>query len=359
MGPNGQAQYWARNLWVACRTLFAHYEHTYIAPGEHVGRRALSSDPHDRDVRSYPHVHPSSDFTTVGDIFSEVVNKERKKPFDIRTVMRAVVDQDHAPLERWAGMADADTTVVMDAHLGGYPIEVLGIESRPIPRRGWVPADGPDQWTAGTLFPRSSKKTARAINAASGNRPLVVLANLSGFDGSPESLRGMQLEYGAEIGRAIVNFQGPIVFCVISRFHGGSFVVFSSVLNSNMEVIAVEGSFSSVIGGAPAAAVVFTRDVATRTSEDPRIKAREAALAEAEVGERPRLRVELASLRAEVRSEKVGEVADEFEQIHNIERALAVGSVHKIIPARELRPYLIGAVERGLLRAGPDAPTAT
>ena len=28
-------------------------------------------------------------------------------------------------------------------------------------------------------------EAARAINAASGNRPLVVLANLSGFDGSP------------------------------------------------------------------------------------------------------------------------------------------------------------------------------
>jgi len=358
MGPNGQAQYWAPNLRAACRTLFAHYEHTYIAPGERVGRRADSSDPHDRDVRRYPHVHPSSDFTTVGDIFSDDVNKERKKPFDIRTVMRAVVDQDHAVLERWAGMADADTTVVMDAHLGGYPIALLGIESRPIPRRGWFPADGPDQWTAGTLFPRSSKKTARAINTASGNRPLVVLANLSGFDGSPESLRGMQLEYGAEIGRAIVNFDGPIVFCVISRFHGGSFVVFSSVLNSSMEVIAVEGSFSSVIGGAPAAAVVFTRDVATRTSDDPRIKAMEAALAAAEEVERPRLRVELAGLRAEVRSEKLGEVADEFEQIHNIERALAVGSVHTIIPARELRPYLIGAVERGLRRAASDTPTA-
>ena len=261
MGPNGQAQYWAPNLRAACRTLFAHYEHTYIAPGSAPGVERDSSDPHDRDVRSYPHVHPCSDFTTVGDIFSDEVNKERKKPFDIRTVMRAVVDQDHAVLERWAGMADADTTVVLDAHLGGYPIAMLGIESRPIPRRGWFPADGPDQWTAGTLFPRSSKKTARAINAASGNRPLVVLANLSGFDGSPESLRGMQLEYGAEIGRAIVNFDGPIVFCVISRFHGGSFVVFSSVLNANMEVIAVEGSFASVIGGAPAAAVVFSRDV--------------------------------------------------------------------------------------------------
>ena len=357
MGPNGQAQYWAPDLRAACRTLFAHYEHTYIAPGEHVGRRAVSNDPPDRDVRSYPHVHPCSDFTTVGDIFSAEVNKDRKKPFDIRTVMRAVVDQDHPVLERWAGMADADTTVVLDAHLGGYPVEVLGIESRPIPRRGWFPADGPDQWTAGTLFPKSSKKTARAINAASGNRPLVVLANLSGFDGSPESLRMMQLEYGAEIGRAIVNFDGPIVFCVISRFHGGSFVVFSSVLNSSMEVIAIEGSFSSVIGGAPAAAVVFTRDVATRTSEHPRVKAMEAALAGAEEAERPRLRVELAGLRAEVRSEKLGEVADEFEQIHNIERALAVGSVHKIIPARELRPYLIDAVERGLRRGSSETPT--
>ena len=108
---------------------------------------------------------------------------------------------------------------------------------------------------AGVLDINSSKKAARAINAASDNRPLVVLANLSGFDGSPESLRKLQLEYGAEIGRAIVNFSGPIVFCVISRYHGGAFVVFSGALNDNMEVLAVEGSFASVIGGAPAAAV--------------------------------------------------------------------------------------------------------
>jgi acetyl/propionyl-CoA carboxylase alpha subunit/acetyl-CoA carboxylase carboxyltransferase component len=356
MGPNGQAQYWAPNLTAAIGTLFAHYEHTYVAPGERFARRADSSDPRDRDVQSYPHVHPDSDFTTVGDIFSAEVNHERKKPFDIRTVMRAVVDQDHVVLERWAGMADADTTVVLDAHLGGYPVMVLGIESRPIPRRGWFPADGPDQWTAGTLFPQSSRKTARAINAASGNRPLVVLANLSGFDGSPESLRKMQLEYGAEIGRSIVNFDGPIVFCVISRYHGGAFVVFSAVLNDNMEVIAVEGSFASVIGGAPAAAVVFSRDVATRTSEDPRVAAMEAALAEADDVERPGRRVELADLRVAVRSEKLGEVASEFEQIHNIERALAVGSVQAIIPARELRPYLIGAVERGISRTASDAP---
>ena len=50
--------------------------------------------------------------------------------------MRAVVDHDHAALERWAGMADAETAVVFDAHLGGYPVTLIGIESRPIPRRG-------------------------------------------------------------------------------------------------------------------------------------------------------------------------------------------------------------------------------
>jgi acetyl-CoA carboxylase carboxyltransferase component len=357
MGPNGQAQYWAPNLAAACETLFAHYEHTYVAPGERFARRAVTTDPMDRDVCSYPHHHAGSDFTTVGDIFSAEINHERKKPFDIRTVMRAVVDQDHAVLERWAGMADADTTVVLDAHIGGYPVCLLGVESRPIHRRGRFPADGPDQWTAGTLFPQSSKKTARAVNAASGNRPLVVLANLSGFDGSPESLRKAQLEYGAEIGRAIVNFDGPIVFCVISRYHGGAFVVFSGVLNDNMEVVAVEGSFASVIGGAPAAAVVFSRDVATRTAEDPRVVAVEAALAEAAEGDRSTLRAELADLRVTVRSEKLGEVAAEFEQVHNIQRALAVGSVDAIIPARELRPYLISAVERGISRAAPATPT--
>ncbi|GAC1324374.1 MAG: biotin carboxylase N-terminal domain-containing protein [Mycobacteriales bacterium] len=351
MGPNGQAQYWAPNLTAACDLLFAYYEHSYVAPGERWARPAETDDPRDRDVRVFPHTHPSSEFTTVGDIFSSIANPERKKPFDIRTVMRAVADQDHPVLERWAGMAEAETTVVYDAHLGGHPVTVLGIESRPIPRRGSFPADGPDQWTAGTLFPRSSKKAARAINACSGNRPLVVLANLSGFDGSPESLRNMQLEYGAEIGRAMVNFDGPIVFCVISRYHGGAFVVFSAVLNDNMQVLAVEGSFASVIGGAPAAAVVFAGEVNKRTAADPRVRRLEAATAADDV-EQAHHRAELADVRSTVRSEKLGEVAAEFEQVHTIERARQVGSVHSIIPAEQLRPHLIAAVERGMDRVG-------
>jgi acetyl-CoA carboxylase carboxyltransferase component len=224
------------------------------------------------------------------------------------------------------------------------------MESKPMPRIGFVPADGPEQWTSGTLFPLASKKVARAINTASGNRPLVVLANLSGFDGSPESMRNLQLEYGAEIGRAVVNFEGPIVFCVVSRYHGGAFVVFSAALNDNMEISALEGAHASVIGGAPAAAVVFARDVRRRTEKDARIVELATQLGEAGGADKTRLRARLDRLREEVYSENLGAVADEFDTIHSVQRAVDVGSVHRIIAPHELRPYLVGAVERGMRR---------
>jgi acetyl/propionyl-CoA carboxylase alpha subunit/acetyl-CoA carboxylase carboxyltransferase component len=355
MGPNGQAQYWAADLSGAMDVLLAHYAHTYTAPGERFPRPAPTTDPVDRDISSSPHSGPDCDFADVGAVFSTQTNAERKKPFDIRSVMNAVADADHPPLERWADMHDADSVVVFDAHLGGQPIALLGVESRPLPRRGRPPVDGPSQWTAGTLFPRSSKKMARAINAASGNRPLVVLANLSGFDGSPESLRELQLEYGAEIGRAVVNFNGPIVFCVVSRYHGGAFVVFSGTLNDNMEVAALSGSYASVLGGAPAAAVVFAGEVNRRVAADPRVTALETRLAAAvsarEDTEVARLRGELSSVRAEVRSVKLGEVADEFDTEHSIERAKRVGSVDEIVAPTRLRPYLVDAVQRGMDRA--------
>ena len=69
------------------------------------------------------------------------------------------------------------------AQIGGHPVTLIGIESQPILRRGKIPMDGPEQWMGGTLFPQNSGR--RAINSASGVHPVVVLANLSGFDGSP------------------------------------------------------------------------------------------------------------------------------------------------------------------------------
>ena len=351
MGINGQAQYWAHDIDEACHILFRHYEHTYVAPGERFPRQAVTTDPVERDVQDYPHSIEGRDgFASVGEILSNETNPGRKKSFDIRRVMLATIDQDHPPLERWAGMRAAETAVVWDAHLGGYPVCLVGIESRPLPRLGFVPADGPDQWCAGTLFPQSSKKVARAINAASKNRPVVLLANLSGFDGSPESMRRLQLEYGAEIGRAVVNFDGPIVFCVISRYHGGAYVVFSRALNEDLEVAALEGTYASVIGGAPAAAVVFATEVEARARKDARLQALCQAMDKADGPEKSRLRAQWDELFKIVHSEKLGEMAAEFDRVHSVQRALDVGALNCIIPSARLRPYLIDAVKRGIAR---------
>ncbi|HET9554779.1 MAG TPA: carboxyl transferase domain-containing protein, partial [Anaeromyxobacteraceae bacterium] len=346
MGPNGQAQYHAASAAEACQILLRHYDHAYVQLGERFPRRAPTSDPFDRDVRAFPHgPEGGAGFATVGDVFSREKNPDRKKPFEIRRVMAACTDQDHPPLERWRALRGGETSVVWDAHLGGWPVCLIGIQSRPLPRLEFVPADGPEYWSAGTLFPQSSKKVARAINAASGNRPVVVLANLSGFDGSPESMRRLQLEYGAEIGRAVVNFRGPFVFCVVSRYHGGAFVVFSKTLKADMEVVALEGARASVIGGAPAAAVVFAREVDGRTRKDPRVAEAEKAAQQGGLA-----RARLAEVVAAVRSEKLGEVGEEFDRIHSVERALKVGSLDRILAVAELRPWLIAALDRGMAR---------
>ena len=58
MGPNGQAQYWAPDLSSAVDVLLAHYEHTYVAPGERFPRPAPTTDPVDRDISASPHAGP-------------------------------------------------------------------------------------------------------------------------------------------------------------------------------------------------------------------------------------------------------------------------------------------------------------
>ena len=347
MGPNGQAQYFARDVHDACRILLLHYEFTYVSPEERFPRTALTNDPIERDPGRATH---GGAFETVGEIFSDENNPDRKMPFDIRKVMAATVDDDLPRLERWFGMQHAEIAVVWDAFLGGNPVCLIGLESKPVTRTGFVPADGPDTWTSGTLFPVASKKVARAINSTSGNRPAVILANLSGFDGSPESMRRWQLEYGAEIGRAVVNFDGPIVFCVISRYHGGAFVVFSNTLNEDMEIAAVEGSKASVIGGAPAAGVVFAREVARRVEEDPRLVKAVRRAEEAEAADKPALVATAEDVRSQVHAEHMHQLDEAFDNVHSVERAREVGSVHHIIPPSSLRSYLIDAVERGIQR---------
>jgi acetyl-CoA carboxylase carboxyltransferase component len=126
--------------------------------------------------------------------------------------------------------------------------------------------------------------------------------------------------------------------------------VFSRALNPQLEVVALEGTYASVIGGAPAAAVVFAGEVEARARKDARLEVLNEETAKAEGAEKNRLRAAWNDLFAIVHSEKLGEVAAEFDRIHSVHRALEVGALHNIIPPRELRPYLVHAVERGIAK---------
>jgi len=126
-----------------------------------------------------------------------------------------------------------------------------------------------------------------------------------------------------------------------------------------MEIAAVQGSYASVIGGAPAAAVVFAGEVNRRTAADPGSPMSRPAWS------RPWSRARRRTLPVAGRAGrgarggplgKLGEVADEFDTKHSIERAQRVGSVDTIVPASQLRPYLVDAVRRGMARALARTP---
>jgi acetyl-CoA carboxylase carboxyltransferase component len=146
---------------------------------------------------------------------------------------------------------------------------------------------------------------------------------------------------------------------VVSRYHGGAFVVFSKRLHDDMETAAVMGSYASVIGGAPAAAVVLSRQVSSRTEEDPRVTSIREQVTTATGKALAEVHHELAEVTRAVRAEKLKQVADEFDSIHDIRRAMRVGSVDHIISPEQLRPFVIRALERRLAaRVVPEAPAA-
>ncbi|MDA3812133.1 MAG: ATP-grasp domain-containing protein [Spirochaetaceae bacterium] len=346
MIPNGQAQIRVPDIASAYSVLFNHYNLTYIEPGSYFPAKKESTDDSTRDISKFIYKDfLGQGFEKIGDIFSFEKNPDRKKPFDIRQVMLSVIDRDSEHLERWRSMEQADTAVVWETRIGGYAAGLISIESRNIHRIGAIPFDGPEMWSGGTLFPQSSKKIARAINAFSGHLPLVVLANLSGFDGSPESLRNLQLEYGAEIGRGIVNFKGPIIFVVIARYHGGAYVVFSKSLNPAIRSAALEGSYASVIGGAPAAAVVFPKIVSKEVYKDERVLEKQKELNMGKCTPR-----EYQELFNSVYNEKQKELADKFDKIHSVQRATKVGSIDDIITVSQLRPYIIEEIKKGMAK---------
>ena len=290
---------------------------------------------------------------TVGDVFSAA---RQPRPQEAVRHPHAdatpSIDHDHEPLERWPEMAEAETAVVCDARLGGHAVTLIGIESRPLPRHGATPGRRP-----GAVVGRHAVPAVVEEGGPGDQRRRAGAGRSSCWPTCPASTARRSRCAACSsstaprsAGRSSTS-TGRSCCASVSRYHGGAFVVFSATLNDDMEVLAVEGSFASVIGGAPAAAVVFTRDVDERTGADPRVRVAEAALADA-TGDDAGAAAGRAGRAARGRAHR--EARRGGRRVRRRSTAWSgpsdVGSVHRIIAAADLRPELIAAVERGLAR---------
>ena len=114
-----------------------------------------------------------------------------------------------------------------------------------------------------------------------------------------------------------------------------------------MQAVALSGSYASVIGGGPAATVVFSREVRAQALDDPRVKDK-TDLARRHPSEENRALLE--EVLREVTLEKQAATAAEFDAVHTVERAKAVGSLSDILEPEDLRPRLIAALDEATRR---------
>ena len=155
MGPNGQAQYWApelpRGVRAAAAALRLHVHPFPVNASRDAGRRATrwTATCAPRRTRACPSrgSRPSATSSTPR------TNPERKLPFDMRSVMRAVTDLDVEPLERWRAWQDAETAIVWDATVGGIPVCLVGIESHTVRRTRVRPVLRPPVLDVGNALP--------------------------------------------------------------------------------------------------------------------------------------------------------------------------------------------------------------
>lgn len=339
--PIGQTQNYVPDIRSATDLLWAHHDLTWRAPGEVLPAPWETRDPYDRDVTTHVYTDPYGKRWNVGEILND---KEKKTAFPVLAVMEALRNRDAPVLDRWmmwtpggAGLIHVQETVI-----GPVPTMLIGIDATSQPREGEIPPGYDSVWKASTLYPEGSGKLARAISAASGRMALVILANLAGFDGSPESLLQRQLEKGTWLGEAVRKFKGKMVFKVISRLHGGAYVVFSYVLNPNLTVAATKFSYASVIGGQVAAELILTRDIDQDTDKilanDPTVLAR---LADAPTEE------DKETIRTEIHHQVKNAYRERYDSIHTAERAKKVGSLQYLLPPQGMRPWVIQELVTG------------
>ena len=233
----------------------------------------------------------------------DLVPDEPTKPYDIKRVIAAVVD-DGEFLE--IQPLFAENIVCGFARLGGYSVGIVGNQPRAL---------------AGVLDISSSEKAARFVRTCDAfNIPLVTFVDVPGFLPGTEQEWGGIIRHGAKLLYAYCEATVPKVTVITRKAYGGAYDVMSSKHVRADFNFAWPTAEVAVMGPDGAVNIIFRHELAT--ADDPE------------------------SRRAEL-------IAEYREQFANPYAAAERGYVDDVIQPRRTRPVLIDALRTAITKREP------
>jgi propionyl-CoA carboxylase beta chain len=233
----------------------------------------------------------------------DLVPDEPTKPYDIKRVIAAVVD-DGEFLE--IQPLFAENIVCGFARLGGYSVGIVGNQPRAL---------------AGVLDISSSEKAARFVRTCDAfNIPLVTFVDVPGFLPGTEQEWGGIIRHGAKLLYAYCEATVPKLTVITRKAYGGAYDVMSSKHVRADFNFAWPTAEVAVMGPDGAVSIIFRNELATADDPDSR--------------------------RAEL-------IAEYREQFANPYTAAERGYVDDVIQPRRTRPVLIDALRTAITKREP------
>ena len=243
-----------------------------------------------KKAKRFPPREPVADFN-----IEEIVPGDPKQPYDVRDVIRAIVDDSDffEVQEMWAA-----NMVIGFGRLGG---ETVGfVCNQPLVLAGVLDVD-------------SSDKAARFIRFCDAfNIPIITLVDLPGYLPGVDQEHAGVIRHGAKVLYAYSEATVAKMTVILRKAYGGGYIAMASRHLRADFVFAWPGAEIAVMGPEGAANIIFRKEIAA--AEDPE----------------------------KVRKQKVKEYKDKFA---NPYVAAAKGYIDSVIEPRETRKVLLHAIE--------------
>ncbi|MBR6251408.1 MAG: acyl-CoA carboxylase subunit beta [Bacteroidales bacterium] len=202
------------------------------------------------NIENPPFVPSDDPVDRVEESLRDIVPEDPDKPYDVRDVIRLVVDK-----QRFFEVSEnfAENIVVGFARLGGYSVGIIANQPKVM---------------AGSLDIDSSVKAARFINFCdSFNIPIITFEDVPGFlPGTDQEHQGI-IRNGAKLLYAYTRATVPKITVIMRKSYGGAYIVMNSKGIGGDYVFAWPTAEVAVMGPDGAIAILYRKELAA--AEDP------------------------------------------------------------------------------------------